>query len=103
MVQEASAAWQGARKLRISIGCQLELTAAETQKVQTVQDIRMESMSGEELAAIPAMALYIVQPGDTLWDIAKRFNTTADRIAQINEIGAEETPEPGRCFGMIKA
>ncbi len=103
MVQEASAAWQGARKLRISIGCQLELTAAETQKVQTVQDIRMESMSGEELAAIPAMALYIVQPGDTLWDIAKRFNTTADRIAQINEIGAEETPEPGRCFVMIKA
>ena len=63
----------------------------------------MEPMSGEEMAQIPAMALYIVQPGDTLWDIAKRFNTTADRIAQINEMGADEVPEPGRCFVMIKA
>jgi len=34
----------------------------------------------------PSPAVYIVQPGDTLWSIARRFGTTVEAIAWVNGI-----------------
>ena len=31
---------------------------------------------------------YVVKPGDTLWIIAAKFNTTSDRLSEINELQA---------------
>ncbi|WP_163192882.1 DUF3794 and LysM peptidoglycan-binding domain-containing protein [Clostridium thermarum] len=33
-----------------------------------------------------SVTIYVVQPGDTLWKIAKRYYTTIDEIARINNI-----------------
>ena len=35
------------------------------------------------------MTVYMVKPGDTLWDIAKRFYTTVDEICSLNELENE--------------
>ncbi len=103
LVQDASAMWQGGHRIRISVQCQMEWMAAELQKVKVLQEARMEPMTSEEIAAIPSMALYIIQPGDTLWSIAKRFNTTPDQIMQYNEVSETETLVEGRCFVLVKA
>lgn len=33
----------------------------------------------------PSITIYIVQRGDMLWDIAKRYNTTMEEILQAND------------------
>lgn len=35
---------------------------------------------------IPAVTIYIVQKGDSLWSIAKRYNTTVDALVRLNSI-----------------
>lgn len=35
---------------------------------------------------IPSLTVYIVQKGDTLWSIAKRYNTTVDALVALNKI-----------------
>ncbi|HRM42820.1 MAG TPA: LysM domain-containing protein [Fusicatenibacter saccharivorans] len=35
------------------------------------------------------MTCYFVKPGDTLWDIAKKFYTTTDKIRELNELKTE--------------
>jgi LysM repeat protein len=32
---------------------------------------------------------YVVRPGDTIYAIANRFNTTIQRLAQLNNLGAD--------------
>ncbi|MDO4552216.1 MAG: DUF3794 domain-containing protein, partial [Bacillota bacterium] len=44
----------------------------------------------EEGGKSPSMILYVVQPGDSLWKIAKKFRTTVDALREINELGASD-------------
>lgn len=38
---------------------------------------------------MPGIVGYQVQPGDSLWDIAKKFYTTIDTIVQLNGLESE--------------
>jgi spore coat assembly protein SafA len=40
--------------------------------------------------------IYIVQRGDTLWKIAKRYNTTIDAIVRANNIKNPDLIVPGQ-------
>lgn len=39
---------------------------------------------------------YTVQPGDTLWNIAKQYNTTVNDIARCNGISDPDVLTPGQ-------
>ena len=39
---------------------------------------------------MPGIVGYQVQPGDCLWDIAKKFYTTIENIMQLNSMETEE-------------
>lgn len=49
----------------------------------------------ENIKNMPSIIIYTVQPGDTLWKIAKRYSTTLDKIMEINEIEDENKIIPG--------
>ena len=42
--------------------------------------------SKPDYSSLPAVTIYVVSPGDTLWKIAKRYNTTVDALARLNNI-----------------
>ena len=44
----------------------------------------------------PSMLFYIVQPGDTLWKIARRYQTTVAQLVQSNQIANSDRIEVGR-------
>ena len=39
---------------------------------------------------MPGITVYIMKPGDTLWNIAKKFYTTVDEIIQMNNLDGDE-------------
>lgn len=43
----------------------------------------------------PSITIYIVQKDDTLWDIAKRYNTTVEDMIKTNDIVSPENIMPG--------
>ncbi|MBK7966889.1 MAG: LysM peptidoglycan-binding domain-containing protein [Bacteroidetes bacterium] len=60
----------------------VEENDADTDKVSEV-----EVASNEKITPKPAFKYYIVQPGDTLWNIAKRYEgLTVEMIKDINNL-----------------
>lgn len=58
-----------------------------------ISQIQEQELDMEKMESMPGIVCYVVQPQDTLWDIAKRFYTTVDSIRQMNELGEEEPKE----------
>ena len=85
-----------------------ELRAAVTMEAVVLRDETAEivkDITPEEEAAPSPMAgavIYMVQPGDTLWKIAKRYRTTVENILVVNEIENPDLIYPGQKLLIIK-
>ncbi|MBQ9765080.1 MAG: DUF3794 domain-containing protein [Lachnospiraceae bacterium] len=62
----------------------LEAIVFRTKNENIIVDIREKPYDTEKIAAMPGIVGYVVQPGDTLWKIAKKFYTTVESIKEIN-------------------
>ncbi len=47
-------------------------------------------------ADTPSNSKYVVQPGDTLWQLAQRFSTTVEELTALNRIGPDSALKPGQ-------
>jgi hypothetical protein len=47
-------------------------------------------------ASRPSMLFYISQPGDTLWKIARKYQTTTEILARVNQVSNPDLLETGR-------
>lgn len=50
-----------------------------------------------------SMLFYLVQSGDTLWEIARRYNTTVSRLAEANAVSEDDAVQPGIKLQIPKA
>lgn len=64
--------------------------------------IKGEDQGPVDLSQRPSITLYIAREGDKLWNIAKKYNTTIDDIAEINEIKADDQLTAGQCLIIEK-
>lgn len=90
-----------AEELEIKATVTLQAMVFKKQKEAFLVDFTEEPLNMEKLQAMPGMTGYIVKEGDTLWNIAKRYYTTAATIANLNELELE-TLRPGDQLLIIK-
>ena len=58
--------------------------------------VNVEPMEEEVPEKKSSITIYVVQQGDTLWKIAKRYYTTLDNLVLINEIDNPDVIKPGQ-------
>ena len=74
--------WETEVRFQLSFNVQV----IEEQEVHVINHIAFEDMDMSELDKMASMTVYIVQNGDTLWTIAKRYNTSIDELMSVNEL-----------------
>jgi len=74
--------WETEVRFQLSFNVQV----VEEQEVHVINHIAFEDMDASELDKMASMTVYIVQGGDTLWTIAKRYNTSIDELMSVNEL-----------------
>ncbi len=86
--------------LEYLLDCTAEIYTKEAVKV--LEEVNLEDMSLEELDKYPSMTVYQVKKGDSLWELAKRFNTTVKEIQEINDIELTENLKDGQKIIILK-
>ena len=74
----------------------------EHKMASLITDIEIEDMDRVEIDNMASMTVYVIQPGDTLWKVAKRYNTSIDEILAINDIEDPDRVYPGQKLLILK-
>ncbi|SHH51430.1 DUF3794 and LysM peptidoglycan-binding domain-containing protein [Clostridium grantii] len=48
--------------------------------------VDIEEIEGEPVNKKASLTIYVVQPGDSLWKVAKKYYTTIESLAKVNEL-----------------
>lgn len=78
-------------------------TKVETKKIVPVINKANENLIDEnKLLSMPSIIIYITQPGDSLWKIAKKYGTIVDNLMKINNLPEKDTLMPGQHIIVLK-
>lgn len=66
-----------------------------------IEEIQTREPDQKKLEELPGIVCYVVQPRDTLWDIAKMFYTTMEAIRKLNDLGEGEV-KPRQTLLVVK-
>jgi hypothetical protein len=74
----------------------------EAKNVDVITNIEFNELDPSVQEAMPSMTIYVVQPDDSLWKIAKRYNTGIDELLSVNEIDGPARIFPGQKLLILK-
>jgi LysM repeat protein len=55
-----------------------------------VEEVTLEELDSEKLDSLPGIVIYAVRPGESLWDIGKRYYVPVSAIRQTNDLSGDE-------------
>ena len=79
----------------------LDLFVLQPDTRQIILQAQVHPVDTEKMKAMPGIVGYLVQPGDSLWDVAKRFHTTEKSILEANELSGDAI-KAGDCLILVK-
>lgn len=83
----------GEHEIEIKAVAGLEVVAFEPIEEPIISGFESKEIDWKARSREPGIIGYVVQAGEELWDIAKRFYTTCENIAQINHLETEDVKE----------
>ncbi len=75
------------------IDLEFNLNMSNTIKINIIDEVNIDETRDRQ---IYSMVIYFVRPGDTLWNIAKKFRSTVSDIARVNNIEDVNKIYPGQ-------
>lgn len=79
--------------IETKIDLMFNVTISKNETINVLENINEEE---DNDANNYSMTIYFVKPGDTLWEIAKKFKSTVNDIVQVNEIENENKIQVGQ-------
>ncbi len=88
----------------VEVRCALNTNTVVRDKkcINIITDTIITPLLPEIIDKIPSIAIYVVKKGDTLWKLAKKFNTTVNDIATINNIENPDLIYPNQKLIIVK-
>lgn len=89
-LEQLSTTMVDSNEIEIKIVMNLNAIVLRRQQEPVISEIQEQELNMEKLENMPGIICYLVQPGDTLWDIAKTFYTTIDEIIELNQMESDD-------------
>lgn len=89
-------------EVEVRISLSFDAVVFQEQQFHPITMIEVQDLDPNVVKKIPSMIIYVVQKGDSLWKIAKRYNTTVDELALLNDIEELDKIYPGQKLLILK-
>ena len=76
-----------------NLSLEFNIDVSKTLSINIIDQIELKEQRNKEIYSI---IIYFVKEGDSLWNIAKRFRSTVEDIARVNNIEDENKIYPGQ-------
>lgn len=100
-LEQLTAVMSGGRQAELRGVISLDLLVLQPESRKIILRVELLPADIGKMKAMPGIVGYIVQPGDQLWDVAKRFHTTEASIQAANELQGGQIHE-GDCLILVK-
>lgn len=100
-LEQMTAVMAGGDTVEIKGVISLDILVLQPVKEPVILGVKEAPLDLEKLQELPGITGYIVQPGDRLWDIAKRFHTTRKQVIDANGLPGEQV-RPGDRLILVK-
>lgn len=100
-LDQMTAVMIGGDMVEIKAVINIDILVLQPVTQQVIASAKEEPMDVQKLQKLPGIVGYIVQPGDSLWKIAKKFHTTVDNIIETNSLLSEHI-RPGEKLILVK-
>ncbi|MCD8012776.1 MAG: DUF3794 domain-containing protein [Lachnospiraceae bacterium] len=100
-LDQLSATMSDSEEIEIRASVTLDLFAVRPGRQRCIHEIHEKEYEPGQLEAVPGMTGYIVQEGETLWDIAKQYFQTPQQIMEMNGLSSEQVRK-GDCLILMK-
>lgn len=89
-VEQMSVALAGSEAVEIKAVLAFDVFLRRLVPVNVITDVRLQPLDAEALSQRPGIVGHIVQPGEDLWSLAKKYLTTEEGIMEVNGLESEK-------------
>ncbi len=100
-VEQLTAVMVGGETVEVKAVIVLDMLVLQPICQQVIKRAEIAPLDTKKLQQMPGIVGYLVQEGDSLWDIAKRFHTTVDNIMATNGL-TSDVIHPGDSLILVK-
>ncbi|MDD2960433.1 MAG: DUF3794 domain-containing protein [Lachnospiraceae bacterium] len=89
-LEQLSATMADSEEIEVRAAISLNLFVVRPHCQQCIADVSEKDLDLHKVQALPGIVGYIVQEGDSLWDIARKYYTTPKRIMSMNGLDSPQ-------------
>ncbi len=102
VLEQLSANMIDSEEMEIKAVISMDTIVFDKRPEQVIRSVSEEPLNFEKLQDLPGIVGYVTRKGDVLWDIAKKYYTTAEALMEINGL-SEEQLKPGQQLVILKS
>lgn len=85
-VEQLSIGLLGSDEIEVKAVIAIQSFMKKPVTIRNIENIVLEPMDFQAQEKMPGIVGYVVKQGDNLWELAKKYNTTMESIAEVNEL-----------------
>lgn len=100
-LEQLSTMMADSNELEVRAVLDLNVLVQQPVEEQIIERIEEKPFDMEKIQGMAGITVYMVKPGESMWDIAKRFYTTKEEIIRMNEL-PDDLLTPGQPLLLVK-